>query len=333
MLVTVSSCLFTLRCTIYISHLNNAQRSNLMAVQEIKAEVFTTVPTEFLNAGKESSWGTANRPGDDVPSFLEGPSFDKNGHLWLVDIPWGRIFSISPDGNWTIRAQCDGWPNGLRIHPDASVWVADYRRGIVKINPATGDIQYIFATKRSEGFKGCNDLFFGADGTLYFTDQGQTGLHDPTGAVYRVPSDTSRLERLIGNGPSPNGLVTNIDETALYVAMTRACEVWRVPLYPEGPTKVGLFARLPAGVGGPDGMALDEAGNLYVCHVSKGRIFAYDPHGDDFLTIDCSHIGRAVTNLAFGGDDQRDLFITVSDANTVARARMPVPGRPMYSHA
>jgi gluconolactonase len=51
------------------------------------------------------------------------------------------------------------------------------------------------------------------------------------------------------------------------------------------------------------------------------------------LTVDCSHIGRAVTNLAFGGDDQRDLFITVSDTNTVARARMPVPGRPMYSHA
>jgi len=90
---------------------------------------------------------------------------------------------------------------------------------------------------------------------------------------------------------------------------------------------------LPAGVGGPDGMALDEAVSLYVCPVSKGRIFAYAPHGAAFLTIDFSHIGRAVTNLAFGGDDQRDLFITVSDANTVARARMPVPGRPMYSHA
>ncbi len=309
------------------------KETSAMSVQEIKADIFSKVPKDFLQMGKSSEWGTANRPGDDVPSFLEGPSFDTDGNLWVVDIPWGRLFKITPGGDWSIGMTYDGWPNGLRVHPDGSIWVADYRRGIVHVDPYTAQWKDKYATKRSEGFKGCNDLFFAADGTLYFTDQGQTGLHDPTGAVYRVPGGTDRLERLIGNGPSPNGLVTNIDETALYVAMTRACEVWRVPLYPDGTSKVGLFARLPAGVGGPDGMALDDAGNLYVCHVSKGRIFAYDPHGEDFLSVDCSHIGRAVTNLAFGGADRRDLFITISDVNTIAHARMPVAGRPMYSHA
>jgi len=50
------------------------------------------------------------------------------------------------------------------------------------------------------------------------------------------------------------------------------------------------------------------------------------------LTVDCSHIGRTTTNLAFGGANNDELFITVSDAGVIARAKMPVPGRLMYSH-
>lgn len=301
-------------------------------VSEIVADVFTRVPAHFQETQKTSSWVEANKPGAAVPSFLEGPSFDRDGNLWLVDIPWGRIFSVSPDGEWTLRSEYDGWPNGLRILPDGTVRIADYRRGIVRLDPADGSVTDVYATRRSEGFIGCNDLFFGCDGTLYFTDQGQTGLHDPRGRVYRAPSGTNRLECLISNGPSPNGLVTDLDEGALYVAMTRAAEVWRVPLFEDGTAKVGLFARLPAGKSGPDGMALDEEGNLYVCHASRGKVYGYNPHGEELLSVDCSKMGRTVTNLAFGGPENRDLYITVSDAGVVAKARMPVPGRRMFSH-
>ncbi len=303
-----------------------------MSVTEIRAEVFTKLPDTLHISGQPSDWVDANKPGGDVPSFLEGPSFDKDGNLWCVDIPWGRIFRITPGGDWSVGAEYDGWPNGLRVLPDGAIQIADYKRGIVMLDPKTGATRDRFSSNRSEGFKGCNDLFFGADGTLYFTDQGTTGLHDPTGRVYRVASGTNTLDRLISNGPSPNGLVTSLEDKVLYVAMTRAQQVWRVPLFPEGPSKVGLFARLPAGVIGPDGMALDEKGNLYVCHASRGRIYAFDEHGEEFLTVDCSHIGRTTTNLAFGGENNSELFITVSDAGVIARAKMPVPGRLMYSH-
>jgi len=303
-----------------------------MSVTEIRAEVFTKLPDALHISGQPSDWVDANKPGGDVPSFLEGPSFDKDGNLWCVDIPWGRIFRITPGGDWSVGAEYDGWPNGLRVLPDGTIQIADYKRGIVMLDPKTGATRDRFSSNRSEGFKGCNDLFFGADGTLYFTDQGTTGLHDPTGRVYRVAPGTNTLDRLISNGPSPNGLVTSLEDKVLYVAMTRAQQVWRVPLFPEGPSKVGLFARLPAGVIGPDGMALDERGNLYVCHASRGRIYAFDEHGEEFLTVDCRHIGRTTTNLAFGGENNSELFITVSDAGVIARAKMPVPGRLMYSH-
>lgn len=304
-----------------------------METTVVTAEAWSEVPAALRITERRSSWVEANKPGAAVPSFLEGPSFDRDGTLWLVDIPWGRILSVSPDGAWAVRAEYDGWPNGLRVHADGSIWVADYKRGIVRLDPATGDVAEVFGSRRSEGFKGCNDLYFAADGTLYFTDQGQTGLHDPSGRVYRVAAGGNALERLLANAPSPNGLVTGLGDTVLYVAMTRAAEVWRLPLFPEGTSKVGLFARLPAGLSGPDGMALDEEGNLYVCHASRGMVFAYDADGDEMLRIDCRHIGRTVTNLAFGGADRRTLYVTVSDAGVVARARLAVAGRAMFSHA
>ncbi|MFX8156757.1 SMP-30/gluconolactonase/LRE family protein, partial [Acinetobacter baumannii] len=79
---------------------------------------------------------------------------------------------------------------------------------------------------------------------------------DPTGRVYRLRPD-GRLDCLLSNGPSPNGLVLTPDESALFVAMTRDNAVWRLPLLADGSTsKVGRFAQF-YGTSGPDGMAMD----------------------------------------------------------------------------
>lgn len=78
------------------------------------------------------------------------------------------------------------------------------------------------------------------NGDLYFTDQGQTGVHDPTGRVYRYTRD-GRLECLISNGPSPNGLVLDPDDKVLFVAMTRSNCMWHCPLKSGGGVaKVGV---------------------------------------------------------------------------------------------
>lgn len=74
---------------------------------------------------------------------------------------------------------------------------------------------------------------------MYFTDQGQTGLHDPTGRVYRLCTD-GRLDCQLANGPSPNGLVLTPDESALFVAMTgdnaRCLAGWRT----AGPRRITI---------------------------------------------------------------------------------------------
>ncbi len=296
-------------------------------IKIIPAELWSRLPDHLHLSGRRSGWVDANKPGMTAHSFLEGPAFAPDGAVWLVDIPYGRIFRVSPDGEWSVRAEYDGWPNGMRIRPDGSFMIADYKRGILSLDPESGTITPIIETYRSEGFKGCNDLWFAADGTLYFTDQGQTGLHDPSGRVYRADPALERLEPLIRNGPSPNGLVTDLADKVLFVAMTRSGEVWRLPLFPDGTSKVGVFARLPAGVSGPDGIVLDSDGNLYVCHASRGAVFVFSPLGDQIAQIDCTPFGMTTTNLVFGGADGTDLFITISDTGAIAKARGLAKGR------
>lgn len=145
---------------------------------------------------------------------------------------------------------------------------------------------------------------------LYFTDQGQTGLTDPTGKVYRLSPD-GKLDCLIENGVSPNGLVLSPDERFLFVAMTRANQVWRLPLHADGTTtKVGCFFQ-SFGVSGPDGLTMDKEGNLFVCHPSLGSIFVVDKHGVPKARI-ASTGGLNFTNCTFGGKDNKVLFITDS---------------------
>ena len=124
-------------------------------------------------------------------------------------------------------------------------------------------MQKVLTSRNSESFKGCNDLHIASNGDIYFTDQGQTGLHDPTGRVYRLAA-SGKLDCLIDTGISPNGLVLDPQEAVLFVAMTRDNAVWRMPFMKDGSvSKVGRFCSM-FGPSGPDGMTMDKAGRLFV---------------------------------------------------------------------
>ena len=279
----------------------------------------------------KTAWADANRGGDPVDCFLEGPSFDRAGDLYVVDIPFGRIFRVSPGGEWTVVTEYDGWPNGLKIHRDGRIFIADYKRGIMLLDPASGRVTPLIETVRSESFKGVNDLVFDKNGDLYFTDQGQTGLHDPTGRVYRYTA-AGRLELLVSTVPSPNGLVLNRRETQLYVGVTRGNAVWRLPLFAEGGvSKVGLFIQLSGGLAGPDGMALDVEDGLIVAQPGM-TVWRFDRTGRPTHHVEPQ--GECfVTNVAFGGPGGTSLFMTDSGNGRILKAEMPVAGKPMFSHA
>lgn len=302
--------------------------------KRIEVERFASLPKRFRRK-RRTAWSDPNRQGAAVDSFLEGPSFDRKGNLWCVDIPFGRIFRIDPRGEWDLVAQYDGWPNGLKIHKDGAIFVADYRKGLLKLNPRTGAIEEVLGTAFSESFKGLNDLHFADNGDLYFTDQGQSGIADPSGRVWRLRGpgkNEGELTRLLANAPSPNGITLNTKNTQVYVAITRAQQIWRLPLMGGGtPSKTGVAIQLSGGHAGPDGIETDEEDGLVVCHLGVG-VWRFDANClATHLAVAGNYAGaahRLMTNIAFKG---RMLYITDSANGEIVRAEMPVAGKKMFS--
>ncbi len=286
-------------------------------LQHRTSEIFTTIPPAL-----------AKRANGQRAGFLEGPSIDRDGNLLCVDIQAGRIYRISMQKQWDMLVEYDGTPNGLKLHKDGRAFIADRKNGLMVLDTATGRIENLLSgPKAGEKFKGLNDLHFASNGDLYFTDQGRSGLQDATGHVYRLTAG-GRLETIVANAPSPNGLVLSKRENALYLAVTRANAVWRIDL--DDPAKrAGLFAQLPCA--GPDGVALDDDGNVVVAHPTLGGVWVYNRIGLPLHFI-ATAAGEMTTNIAFGGIDNKTLFITESKTGSILSAPMPVAGRAMFSH-
>jgi gluconolactonase len=292
-------------------------------MKTIETEVFAELPARLRKSGTPPERLAAGKTATPMGSFLEGPSFDREGNLYVVDLAWGRIFRISPRGEFETVAEYDGEPNGMAIHKDGRLFIADHKLGIVYLKD--GKPVPVVSRYHQQTFKGVNDLVFDPEGNLYFTDQGVTDLADPSGCVYRY-SAGGKLEQLANCLPSPNGLV--VDERTLYVAVTRANAVWRLPLAPDGKVvRLGVFLHLSGGRG-PDGMAMDEGGGLAVAHIDLGAVWIFNHRGEALYRV-ASCKSDVITNVAYKGNE---MYITDSGSGCILRANVPTPGRILFSH-
>jgi gluconolactonase len=291
--------------------------------QPIETEVFAEVPQRLRKTGTPPERLAAGKGAMLAGSFLEGPAFDRAGNLHVVDLAWGRIFRVSPRGEFETLVEYDGEPNGLAIHKDGRIFVADHKNGILCLQD--GKVVPVVSRYHQQRFKGVNDLTFDSDGNLYFTDQGVTDLADPSGCVYRLGVD-KKLQQVANCIPSPNGLV--LDQNVLYVAATRANAVWRLPMAPDGTVvRMGVYLQLSGGRG-PDGMAMDESGGLAVAHPDMGAVWIFSHRGEPLYRVN-SCKSDLVTNVAYKGNE---IYITDSGSGCILRARVPTPGRALFSH-
>lgn len=296
--------------------------------QIIEFSVWSQLPSEFRK-NQPSEWGNANRPNQLTDSFLEGPVFDIEGNLFVTDIPWGRIFKITPEGKWILIAEYDGEPNGMKFISPEDLLITDYKNGLLKCNIKTGHITPYLTRRNSERFKGVNDLIIDKSGNIFFTDQGQTGLHDPTGCVYRLRKN-GQLDLLLNNVPSPNGLALSPLHDVLFVAVTRGNCVWRVPLSNTGGVhKVSQFFT-SYGPSGPDGLAMDQMGNLLVCNPGLGVVWLLNSKAEPLIVFR-SPTGTSTTNIAIGGKQGRTLYCTESVTGSILQAELPYPALPLCS--
>ena len=307
----------------------------------IETTVFARLPDKYRLTGKQTEWLKLQRRGENLHSFLEGPSFDRAGNLYVVDVPFGRIFRISPDGTFDLVIEYDGEPNGLKIHRDGRIFIADHKNGILALDPHRGDLLTVVDRSQIEDFKGPNDLVFSSSGDLYFTDQGQTGMQDASGKVYRLRANGA-LEKVLDGIPSPNGVVLDSKETTIFIAVTRGNCVWRAPMLLDGSvSKVGVFIQMSGGVG-PDGMAMDAAGTIWVaiwggCGV--GGFNSLTGVMEHWISLPVPQ----VSSCAFVGSKLDHLLITTArkemdnqqladypDSGHTFLAKMDVPGLPTY---
>ena len=287
----------------------------------LTTETAFELPAYLHESGAHNPWVEANLHGRDVHSFLDGPCFDAQGNLWVADVPFGRVFRITPTGEWDLIIKYDGWPSALKFHADGRLIIADARHGLLAMDMDSHRISPLLTHHLSQRFQGLADLTITADGDIYFTDQGQSGLQDAGGAVYRLKED-GRVQKVLSGIPGPAGLVLSDDQHFLLVAVTRDNAIWRVPLVEDGASKAGRFIPLSGG-DGPAGLAIDRDNNLLVAHHGLGCVWQFDKRGEAKYRIDSSR-GDWTTNVVVHPERPNEIFIVESQTGSVLKATLPL---------
>jgi gluconolactonase len=125
----------------------------------------------------------------------------------------------------------------------------------------------------------------------------------------------------------PNGIALSPDGNRLYVVDNGDGRVLFTDLNADGTPK-GDFAKIADADGG-DGMAVDQAGNLYVA--AKAGILVFDAAGTSLGTITLAQ--GTPSNATFGGADRKTLYITSNNGGGNASTglysiKLNVPGLP-----
>lgn len=287
---------------------------------QLTATLWTELPDALHHKGAPSPWAEMTRPGQPMHSFLEAAFFDAEGNLWLSDVPYGRVFCISPGGDWTMAHQIDGEPHAMRIAPDGRRIAADYRHGLIEL---TGETRFEVLSTGTPPFLGLSDMTYGPDGALWFTDSGRSSLSDPKGRVYRWHEGALRL--VLNTVPYSNGIAVLPDNAWVYVAATRANQVWKFSTrLPEaGAPMVGTYLQLSGGLG-PDGLACNPQGWLAVAQAQAGRAYVYDALGDLIAQVRLPR-GLWTTSVTFDPADPQRLIIVDAQFGAVFACHIPTP--------
>lgn len=253
-------------------------------------------------------------------SFTEGPTSDKDGHVYFTDQPNNRILKWSVDGRLITFLQPAGRSNGMYFDAKGNLLAcADEKTELWAIAP-DGTHTVLAKTYAGKPLNGPNDVWERPDGAIYFTDPfykrdwwDYSARPQDSEQVYFLAADRKTLTRVTTDLAQPNGIIGTPDGRTLYVADIRAGKTYRFDIQPDGTlTNKRLHCEL-----GSDGMTLDTDGNLYL--TGKG-VSIVDPSGKQIGQIDVPEPWTA--NVSFGGRDHQTLFITASKGLYAVRLRV-----------
>lgn len=257
--------------------------------------------------------------------FTEGPLWSPEGYLLYSDIPANTIFRWKEGEGSMPFISPSGSSNGLAFDGMGRLLAGEHgNRRVSRRNIDSEMVETVADAFMGLPLNSPNDVVWRSDGTIYFTDppygiqpnqqelpfQGVFRV-DPQGALHLVADDFER----------PNGLALSPDESLLYVDDTAVEHVRVFDVAADGSTSGGgVFVDLKSDLqGDPDGMAVDEFGDIYV--TGGGGVRVVTPAG---VVIGTIPVPESATNCKFGDDDGMALFITAPPR--VYRVRLKVAG-------
>jgi gluconolactonase len=289
--------------------------------------------------------------------WTEGPVWIHQGYLLFADIPDNRIMKWLPDGALTVFRQPSGYSgsqpfqgpesgsNGMTLDRLGRLTVAGHAaRNVWRLEGYGKDAQETVLADRYQGkrLNSPNDLVYRSDGSLYFTDppyglptqsdtdpqkeldfNGVFRIRDAASHQRGAPPDPHQLELVIKDLTRPNGIAFSPDQKILYIAVSDPQhKVWmRYDVKADGSVANGNVlcdATSAPGDGGPDGIKVDQKGNIY--GAGPGGVWILSPQGRHLGTF---RLSERVANCAWG-DDGRTLYVTAS--TSVYRVRLKIPG-------
>jgi gluconolactonase len=278
--------------------------------------------------------------------FPEAPVCMNDGSVLFVQIEAKQVSRLTPDGKVSLVKQMEGGPNGLAIGPDQALYIANdggrfsfAQRGeynfpgaapaehvggsIQRLDLKTGALSTLYETCDGKRLVAPDDLVFDHQGGMWISDIGK--IKGDAGIYYALP-DGNSIKCVKDGMIAPNGIGLSPDGRQLHVSEAR--QLWTYDI--SGPGTLGpstsynqadhakLRERSIA-----DSLKVQADGKVCVCTLLAGGISIIDAAGNtEFIEF----ADPMTTNLAFGGTDMRDVWVTLSGTSRIARVRWPYTG-------
>ena len=288
----------------------------------------------------------------DQLQFPEGPISMVDGSVILVEIASGSLTKVTIDGKKEIIAQLGGGPNGAAIGPDGYCYVCnnggfewelsddgrcrrpvlqanDYKNGRVeKVNLENGSFETLYAECNGIPLKGPNDIVFDREGNFWFTDLGKVRERTlDRGSIYWAKADGSKIIEAIHPIMTPNGIGLSPDGKFLYVAETEGGKLYSFEIIGDGMVKKidfplslngGKLLNQEGGLSRFDSLAVEKNGYVCVGTLINGGISVISPLNGlvEFHKINDPYI----TNICFGREGRKEVFITASYKGQLLKA-------------
>jgi gluconolactonase len=257
-------------------------------------------------------------------TFTEGPVWSRDGYLTFSDPPESKIFKVVPGEKPQVWRTPSNKANGNTFDAKGLLYTCETQSRRVTRTDKKGVVETVAERFEGKRFNAPNDIVVRKDGHVYFTDpafgEQTNGRELDHYGVYHV-TPKLEIEAVAKPVGRPNGIALSPNGRILYVSNSDERAVYAYDL--DGQGRATNERKLISGIDGPpDGIKVDEKGNLYV---TANHLPIYSPQGKLLHTIEFSETPR---NCAFGEPDFQTLFVTAR--TSVYRVRLPVKGSVQY---